>query len=357
MKQDQKGRGRGRWQLVLLLGAISAAAARADSPYVLEKTPGQHMQAVLTFEIHCPQVTAQKWVAFVCQAPELPSQSNVRTRMTPAGEQIRDSSPWQRPVLRAIVPVKDKTAAQTLPLRITFEADLHGRRLRLRKPGEKVPPVPELQPREKKAALLSQGGIDFDTPVFQRWLDENKLRRQSQESDIDFARRVFPLLRRQFRYDYQGEMNRQASAVCQAGRSDCGGLSAVFAAVMRANDIPARCLYGRWAMSANPDEKINGTGYYQWHVQAEFYARDVGWVPVDLALAVVRDNSRAGLRYFGVQSGNFFTMHIDPDVVIDTVLFGAKHVAGLQRPGFYVSGSGSVEPMELREGWTVENGQ
>jgi hypothetical protein len=55
------------------------------------------------------------------------------------------------------------------------------------------------------------------------------------------------------------------------GYGECGDYAALFVALCRASGIPARPVVGRWAMPEN--------GSY--HVWAEFYLQDVGWVPVD----------------------------------------------------------------------------
>ncbi len=97
-------------------------------------------------------------------------------------------------------------------------------------------------------------------------------------------------------YRFELRSNRTASAVCQAGWSDCGGLATVYVSILRANGIPAHCLSGR---NVKPD----GT-----HVRMEFYAQDVGWVPADPALAIGAHSARAG---FGSDRSDMVIMHYD----------------------------------------------
>ena len=52
---------------------------------------------------------------------------------------------------------------------------------------------------------------------------------------------------------------------------NCGDYSALFVALCRATGIPARPVVGRWATSSPGD----------WHVWAEFYVPECGWVPAD----------------------------------------------------------------------------
>jgi transglutaminase-like putative cysteine protease len=121
--------------------------------------------------------------------------------------------------------------------------------------------------------------------------------------------------------------------------------------VLRAHAIPARALTGRWALSA--ERGPGKEAYDQQHVKAEFFAKGVGWVPVDPALAVVYDKTPDGLRYFGNDEGDFVTMHLDNAMVLDTVYFGRKTVDWLQAPAYWVSGEGSFDGLVTKEKWQV----
>jgi transglutaminase-like putative cysteine protease len=122
---------------------------------------------------------------------------------------------------------------------------------------------------------------------------------------------------------------------------------------MRANSVPARPLYGRWAESTNPVEKVGGEPYHQWHVKAEFHAAGVGWVPVDLSSAL-KDQSPEGLGCFGKDDGDFIVFHIDSDLVVNTGTFGVQTVEYMQLPSYWVSGRGSLKPTTITELWTVK---
>jgi hypothetical protein len=66
---------------------------------------------------------------------------------------------------------------------------------------------------------------------------------------------------------------------------ECGDYSALFSALCRAAGIPARPVVGRWATSV-PDD---------WHVWAEFYLPNYGWVPADPAYGGMTGKA----NYFG----------------------------------------------------------
>jgi transglutaminase-like putative cysteine protease len=149
-------------------------------------------------------------------------------------------------------------------------------------------------------------------------------------------------------------MDRLASSVCKSSGSDCGGLSALFCAVMRASGVPARALVGRWARSDDPAETLGGEPYHQWHVKGEFFAKGIGWVPVDLASGVLHDKSAEGLRFFGDDAGDFLTFHLDTDLDVDTIHFGRKTVQNLQTPAYWVTGKGSADKPIVTEEWQVK---
>ena len=89
---------------------------------------------------------------------------------------------------------------------------------------------------------------------------------------------------------------------------------------------------------------------------AEFFARGIGWVPVDLSSAVLHDKTEAGLLFFGHDPGDFLTLHVNPDLVVDSVHFGRKEVDCLQGIAFWVTGSGSTDGQTIREDWKVTSG-
>jgi transglutaminase-like putative cysteine protease len=215
-------------------------------------------------------------------------------------------------LLRTIVPVKGKSALQhRFDGKAEYEATLIGRKLVKREPDVKYAPPDVLTPQSREYNLRSSPMYDFEEETFTDWLEEEELYRRKNESELHFARRAFLTIKSEFEYDYQAEMNRCCSNVCEAGKSDCGGLSVLFASVMRANKIPARALAGCWAKSSKPDAKLNGVRYSQVHIKAEVYITDIGWIPIDMSSAINHDKTPEGLHYFGNDPGDFLTMHVE----------------------------------------------
>jgi len=129
------------------------------------------------------------------------------------------------------------------------------------------------------------------------------------------------------------------SVICRTLTGDCGGFAALFVSIMRANGIPARTLVGRWA----------GSGQ-QTHVKAEFWAKDTGWVPVDLTSAFKQED-----RFFGNDYGDFITFHTDNDLVVDSVYWGPAEFWGAQGWLYWLTADGgSDNGKTYKESWDVQ---
>jgi transglutaminase-like putative cysteine protease len=342
----------------VILSANLLLLSAAPSPaYTLKFADSQRIEATLTYKIETPKLTAQEWIVFAARAPELPGQIRVGTTLEPNGKPSFDLSADHRPILMARISAlggggRDKE----ITVHVKYEATLRSRRLVPIKRGgggRGGSQASEALPDQTRQAALELGGLfDGKTEFLRKWSREHQLARRESESDVDFARRVFVAMKRDFTYDYKSEMDRHASAVCKAGKSDCGGLAVMLVTILRANDIPARTLVGRWAESAKPKERIEGLPYYQTHVKAEFFAQGIGWVPVDIALGL-RDQRGDGLYFFGNDDGNFLTMHVDPNLRVDTIRFGKKDLEFMQGLAYWVVGQGSIDPIHTTEKWEV----
>lgn len=344
----------GRGFTAVLVGAVWLGSASGQTKYKMELAEKQTVTGTLTYSAKFADLQAKEWIAFAAVAPELPGQKTPKTVFDfPGVEKVKDKSPFARPALIAKVPAKTDELKTKISMKVSYTATLYSRHLV--EAGDGLPAeVKPLTVEESRDALAELGDIDFKEPAFQKWLKATDYIKGKDESEIRFARRVFLGLRGSHTYDFKPGMDRKASAVGDGGKSDCGGLSHLFAAVMRANGVPARTLYGRWAKSAKADEKLGEALYFQWHVKSEFFAPGTGWVPVDLSVGILHDNSKEGLAYFGHDAGDFLTLHIDPNFQLDTGAFGKQSVHNLQEPAFWVSGSGKMDKRIDQEGWTVE---
>jgi hypothetical protein len=342
-----------------LLLAFSVAAA--DEPiYVLETKDAEHVIAKYPYSVTCPKMKATDWIVLFPQLPELPGQTKVKSTLATVPPSInpailKERGPLGRTVLALRIQARAPELKTTMNVLLTYEATLRSRALVKLESGGTLPKVPDLSPAERKKALAATARYDFETPAFKKWLEAEKLRREEKESDVDFARRAFLALRGKMSFFYTPTMDRKPSAIIVTKKSDDAGLSNLFVAVMRANKIPAHGLFGRFAESATKGIKGIGDGmYYQWQVKSEFFADGVGWVPVDLGSAKIRDESKEGLTFFGRDPGHFLTFHVDQDLTVEVPLMGIKTLENMQSANWFVRGEGSAEAPQFRHDWKVE---
>lgn len=344
----------GAWTIVFAVGMTACqAVAAADSPYVLVTTESQRVLAALEFEIDAPNLKASEWILFVAKPPSLPGQSIRSAKLDPSGQPYREISELHRRLLRARIPVSNAAQEKRIAATSQVMATLYARHLTPRRDGTAPSVVAPLSDAERKAALRKSSMFDFAEEPFTDWLDEHRLHRRKRENDVDFGRRVFLAIVESYEYEYAAKMTRNAAHVCTVDKADCGGMAVLFTAAMRANDIPSRVLSGCWAKSSQPAATLSGVPYYQTHVKAEFFASGVGWVPVDLSSAVLHDKSPEKTRYFGHDAGDFLTMHVDPELTVDTIHFGIKSFPWLQQFHFYATGKGKVDGVKYTMNWRV----
>ena len=72
-----------------------------------------------------------------------------------------------------------------------------------------------------------------------------------------------------------------------------------------------------------------------------------------MASGILHDRSREGLYYFGYDPGDFLTQHIDGNLELDTLHFGKQPIVVLQRPAFWVTGTGTLDDLKVTENWIV----
>lgn len=305
----------------------------------LEVKPAQRVVAVLTVDITHPNSDKiDESVIFAPQAPNLPGQKDVRTTFSPHGTIVREDGPLKRPLFLARV----SDGRKTLHIVLTTEATLMSRKLLPLAEGQAAPKVADLSAEEVKwyTRFSEDGVLEPNPKPFREWLGKAGLKRETGEGDLAFAYRAFEYLKHHFRYEFPTG-DRSLAAVCASGRSDCAGLSAVFIGVLRDNGVPARALTGRMAVSG--DES---------HVRAEFFARGVGWVPVDTA-AAVSDGGGSAFAFFGNDPGDLLVLSHDPTGSVDTFVVGKRASVARQGIGYWWRGTGKDEKLRQVEKWTV----
>lgn len=191
---------------------------------------------------------------------------------------------------------------RTLDIKVTYSGTLYKKELI--KGDKPLAKIPALSDKEKISYTAKTTTMDWGLNNFQHWLNEKGLRRKYNESSLDFGKRCYDYLVENGIYggDTSSYKSRRPSEVCRTMSNDCGGLSLLFVAVMRANDIPARSLFGRWAQSQT-------NSYGQFHVIGEFYDDNIGWIPVDMSAGIKRPK-----QHFGRAGGDLIVFHIDTDI-------------------------------------------
>jgi hypothetical protein len=243
--------------------------------------------------------------------PQLPGQDKVATRLmfTRMLQLIPDTIIEQgvdkRQMLALRIPGSSFSPREGIILRLTYKGTLYARTLKQGKPPK---PVPPLIKEEQQQYLASSATMDYDNKDFQRWMKEQKLVRRDDEEVVRFGYRVFQYLITNCKYG--GDTSCDAlkpSRVCKTMASDCGGLALLFVAVMRANKVPARTLFGRW-------DTTQTDSYGQHHVMAEFFVDNSGWVPVDISRTIVLKPDDT-FAFFGNMDGRHIAFHVDTDLI------------------------------------------
>lgn len=335
----------------------SAAAPFALSQCHLQSKPGPTVHATMSFDLAVPaEFQADEWVVYAPTLPSLSRQTagrskfSTKDKLIPAQE-VREHSPLQRPVQVIHVQNAGSKYPRNLRVQADYWATLQSCKLA---PGKADKPVVDLSATERQQNLLETFSLDYTSVPVQRWLKEHKLRKSAQETDVEFAWRLFETMRKTYQYNWSRTLDRRASRTVATDATDCGGLSYLFCAALRANGIPARVLIGRNAKSTPGME--DGSGFFNCHVKSEFFAKQVGWIPVDLSRAI-SDPKADAMRYFGTDPGNFITLHENPDLILDSFHSGLKRIRSMQDFRFWIKGKGLYRPPQRRIEWKVENYQ
>jgi hypothetical protein len=303
--------------------------------YVLERAESRRVWAVLTADISQPNAAVRSWYNYAPRPPDLPGQEIIKSAFT-GGAPEEDLSEGKRPLF-----FSKAGEAKKAHLVLTVDATLYSRRLSPAGPGQQVPEGQELKAEDGYRFTQVSASLDAGDSSLQQWLTESGLKRGEGENDLAFARRVFLFLRNRFSLDNSVNQDRRASRVCKAGKGDAGGLCCLYVTLLRGNGVPARVLFGRRAFTGAE------------HVTAEFFARGVGWVPVDVAQAI-RDTGLVELAHFGDDPGDLLVLHIDPDIHINNPAVSDYTDFTIQNVWSWWQGAGSDQGRTSEQKWLLK---
>ncbi len=337
-----------------IVALLLAGAAFAQPPAQrIEVTDVQKVNATITYEIKTRNFAANKWMIFLPEPPELPSQASIKVTADPTGKIVSDKSLLARKLRYIELPVANPAPGGGVSMKLDIEATLRSRKLVDLKAGEKPPVVPALTADERKYYLAPTTRVDFNAKAFQEWLDKKKLRCGKNEHPLDFAARILEVLRADYTYFYDPDEDKRASVACKNNKTDCGGMSFMFVGAMRASDIPARLIVGRVAQPRRPGSKPSDTAYDRPHIRAEVFLGGIGWVPVDPSEAQGNKN-RPVTAYIGNDPGDLLVLHVDVDLKLpfpDKV----RESQFLQIDPFYwTTGTGTFDGHFGPTGWELK---
>jgi hypothetical protein len=282
-----------------------------DGMFYIEQKPAFSFKATLAEDWVCPHAGDGTLHVYAPVPEELPGQGKVSTRLFVGmhdelrAEELTEGSDNKRPMVALHIKSDELSPKARIPLRVEYTGTLFARMLKRGKPPKAVP---KLTPEERRRYLMTSATMDHDDPGFLRWASDQGLKRRKGEQAMAFAHRVFSHFIKTAKYggDTSNYEARRPSQVCKSFANDCGGLALLFAAVMRANGVPARTLFGRWAHSQTDSDG-------QYHVMAEFFVEKSGWVPVDISGTIVH-KPKDPFALFGNTDGQHLVFHVDTDL-------------------------------------------
>jgi len=131
------------------------------------------------------------------------------------------------------------------------------------------------------------------------------------KTDLEMARAIYNHVVATVKYDKTGKGwgNGDIYYACDARRGNCTDFHAIFIGYARAVGIPARFAIGFPLPAERGAGKISG-----YHCWAEFYAKGIGWVPVDASEAAKNPARRE--YFFGAHDENRVEFSKGRDVVL-----------------------------------------
>lgn len=302
--------------VILLLSAWESSTSAEfvlpqDGMFYIEAEPVSTFKATLTEHWVNPYVGRGTLYVFAPALPELCGQGRVSTHLQVSGydkiisEKMAEYGICKRPMLKLQIDSNELSSKSGITLLLKYRGILYARTLRH---GKSPKIVPELTDSEQHQYLMTSATMDYNDSQFLQWMNEQGLKCRENEGKMQFAHRVFMHFIKNGKYggNTSSYETRRPSQVCKSLNNDCGGLALLFVAVMRANGIPARTLFGRWAIPQTDE-------YGQYHVMAEFFVEKSGWVPVDISGTIVHKPKDSN-AFFGNTDGKFVAFHIDTDL-------------------------------------------
>jgi transglutaminase-like putative cysteine protease len=249
--------------------------------------------------------------------------------------------------MRAVVGQAGESA-RSRQVEVVYDAELRSRRLIT----DGSAPLDDVDAVASEIWTAASVVYDYHASAFRRWRVRLDLTRRPEETTTRYARRAFLALCDTFQYR-EARLRRRdptASEVCMSDGGDCGELTTVFVAALRAEKIAARRVVGRWADSERESATLE-TERRRMHVKAEFYVPTVGWIPADPSLGAGKGAGAAA--HFGDDPGDFIAFHFDAEVPVER-FSGVFEATCLQAPPWRAFGDYNRRSLYFEEDWLVD---
>jgi hypothetical protein len=314
---------------------VCAGAIQGDSDFSgdwhEEFRPAHHVLVRWTLTRDCPQESVKGWEAYESVPPNLAYQTLQSAKLFVFDKEIANPMGYEASEAKVKilgVRVSPDEVGESTKLTVTaqFEATTYAQALLPGKPTQSVEP---LNAHERAQALESNSEFDFKSLTFQKYLDDNHLRKLPAETELAFAHRIYEFVRKTMVYKVDAPFNDQSlSTDCGSLLGHCGNYSRRIIGIMRANGIPARISFGHWI--------VGGTHTYsdgRYHTRSEFYIDRIGWILADASEGIPPGGWKPERNLdcgFGNDDGGFLAFHVGSSLLVPTATWGPQRQEHLQ---------------------------
>ncbi|GAB3027840.1 transglutaminase-like domain-containing protein [Spirosoma pulveris] len=180
-----------------------------------------------------------------------------------------------------------------------------------------------IQPQQQTLGTTEKRPVD---PYMNRWLQPDRLvpidgavKRWAKavvdsagaKTDLQRARAIYNHVIATVKYDKTGTGWGRGDIyyACDTRRGNCTDFHAIFIGYCRALGIPARFAIGFSLPADRPTGQVSG-----YHCWAEFYSKELGWVPIDASEAAKNPARRA--YFFGAHDENRIEFSLGRDLML-----------------------------------------
>lgn len=198
-----------------------------------------------------------------------------------------------------------KPTEKSIPIVMHFTAT---RLEHIQSTGQKATATsPKVAPDDLKQWLKPDRLVPIDATI-KRW-SQSVVDAAGAKTDLQKARAIYNHVISTVHYDKTGTGWGRGDIyyACDTRRGNCTDFHAIFIGYCRAVGIPARFAIGFSLPTDRPTGQVSG-----YHCWAEFYLKDVGWVPIDASEAAKNPDKRA--YYFGAHDENRIEFSIGRDL-------------------------------------------